>query len=293
MSGVSYQSNVERPRLYTQLLQRKGNWLYILELQGFIFFGTANKILEHVRHYLDTEAAARPPRYLILDFRLVTGVDSSAGFSFVKLMRLLTSREIKLILTNVSAEIQKQFIKQFPSDSVRYFSDLDHGTEWCGDDMITTFESVGLMARSVSLVKELTRAMPTPEDVEILRKCLQAREAQPGDCIIQQGQHQSGMYMIESGQVSILLEGADGGRLRLRTLGNGTFFGEMSIYTMEPASAWAIADRPTTLYQLSVEDLERLEKTSPQVALALHRFVATYMSERLAKVTNTVQALMH
>src|SRR5512138_1989794 len=293
MSGANYQSNVERPRLYTQLLRHKGNWLYILELQGFIFFGTANKILEQIRRYLETEAAERPPRYLILDFRLVTGVDSSAGFSFAKLMRLTASREIKLILTNGSAEVQKQFVKQFSSESVHYFSDLDHGIEWCGDDMITTFESVGLMARSGSLYKELIKAMPTPDDVEILRKCLQVRDVQPGECIIQQGQRQPGLYMIESGQVSILLESSDGSRLRLRKLGNGTFFGEMSIYTREPATAWVIADQPTSLYQLSADDLKRLEETAPQVASALHRFVATYMSERLAKMTNTVQALMH
>lgn len=159
--------------------------------------------------------------------------------------------------------------------------------------MITTFESVGLMARSGSLVKELIRAMPTPADVDILRGCLQAREVQPGEYIIQQGQRQAGLYMIERGQVSILLECEDGSRLRLRTLGNGAFFGEMSLYTREPATASAIADQPTSLYQLSVEDLNRLEETAPQVASALHRFVARYISERLAKMTNTVQALMH
>jgi len=293
MSGVSYQSNVERPRLYTQLLRHKGNWLYILELQGFIFFGTATKILEKIRQYVETEAAAHPPRYLILDFRLVTGADSSAGFSFARLMRLTETRGLKLILTNVSAQTRKQFIKQLPSKNVSYFSDLDHGIEWCGNDMISTFESVGMTAQSGSLFKELIKAMPTPADVEILRKCLRAREAQPGECIIQQGQRQAGLYMIESGQVSILLECEDGSRLRLRTIGNGAFFGEMGIYTREPATAWVIADRPTSLYQLPAEDLDRLEETAPQVASALHRFVATYMSERLAKMTNTVQALMH
>ncbi len=159
--------------------------------------------------------------------------------------------------------------------------------------MIMTFESTGLMARSGSLVKELIRAMPTPADVDILRNYLQARDVQPGECIIQQGQRPAGLYMIESGQVSIILESEDGSRLRLRTMKNGAFFGEMSLYTREPASASAIADQPTSLCQLSVEDLKRLEEIAPQVASALHRFVATYMSERLAKLTNTVQALMH
>ncbi|MBN2117347.1 MAG: SLC26A/SulP transporter family protein [Anaerolineales bacterium] len=293
LSSISYQSNVDRPRLHTQLLRRKGNWLYILELQGFIFFGTANKILEQIRHYLETEAAAHPPRYLLLDFRLVTGADSSAGFSFARLMRLTEARDIKLILTSVSAQIRKQFIKQLPSKSVSYFSDLDHGMEWCGNEMLSVFESVGMTIQSGSLFKELLKAMPTPADVEILRQCLRARETQPGECIIRQGQPPAGLYMIESGQVSILLECEDGSRLRLRTLGNGAFFGEIGLYTREPATAWAIADRRTSLYQLSTEDLDRLEETAPQVASALHRFVVTYMSERLAKMTNTVQALMH
>lgn len=291
LSGVSYQSTVERPRLYTQLLQRKGNWIYILELQGFIFFGTANKILEQVRHYVEMETAAHPPRYLILDFRLVTGADSSAGFSFAKLMRLVDAKGIKLILTNVSAKIQKQFIKQFPSKSVSYFPDLDHGVEWCGSDMISTFESTGIFARSDSLFKQLMRAMPTSEDMEILRKCLQSKEVQPGECIIRQGSPQEGLYMIERGQVSVMLECEDGSRLRMRTIGSGAFFGEMGLYTREPATASVIADQLTTLYQLSAEDLGKLEQASPQVASALHRFVATYMSERLAKLTNTVQAL--
>jgi len=293
LSGISYQSSVERPRLYTQLLRRKGNWLYILELQGFIFFGTANKILEQVRHYLETEAAAHPPRYIIVDFRLVTGADSSAGFSFAKLVRLAEGRGIKLILTGISAQIQNQFVKQLSSKSISYFPDLDHGVEWCGNEIISTIESTGLTAQFGSPFKQVMKAMPTPEDGEILRKHLLLKEVQAGECIIQQGQPQGGLYMIERGQVSVLLECEDASRLRLRTIGTGAFFGEMGLYTREPATAWVIADQPTSLYQLSAKDLDDLEHTAPQIASALHRFVATYMSDRMAKLTNTVQALMH
>jgi len=42
---------------------------------------------------------------------------------------------------------------------------------------------------------------------------------------------------------------------------------------------------------LMADDLAVLERTAPSIATALHRFVATYMSERLAKITATVQAL--
>lgn len=292
LSGTSYQSSVDRSRLHTQFLRRKGNWLYILELQGFIFFGTANEILEQTQQHLEAEGNGSSPRYLILDFRLVTGADSSAGFSFAKLMRRVEAKGIKLILTHVSAQIQKQFIRQLPAKSVSYFPDLDHGIEWCENDMVSALESVGIAAQSGSLFKQLIKAMPTSQDVEFLRQYLRLREVQTGECIIQQGNPQAGLYMIESGQVSVMLECEDGRQLRLRNLGSGAFFGEMGLYTREPATASVIADRPTILHQLSAEDLDKLEQVAPQVASALHRFVAAYMSERLAKMTNTVQAIM-
>ncbi|MFN2286654.1 MAG: SulP family inorganic anion transporter, partial [Anaerolineae bacterium] len=49
LSRTTYHSHVVRPRLYRQLLNQKGDWVYILRLQGFIFFGTANKLLEQIR----------------------------------------------------------------------------------------------------------------------------------------------------------------------------------------------------------------------------------------------------
>jgi SulP family sulfate permease len=288
-SGINYQSSVDRSRLHTQLLRHKGNWLYILELQGFIFFGTANRILEQIRAHLEANPG---PRYLILDFRLVTGADSSVGYSFAKILRLAQTRKIELALTNVSAQIQKQLLQQLPAEGVVYFPDLDHGIEWCENAMVAAFENADLAAQPDSLFTQLLKAMPTPADVEILRPYLQLKEFQPGETIIQQGSPQAGLHMIENGQISILLECEDGSRLRLRTLSSGAFFGEMGLYTHEPASAWVLADQPTSLYRLLAADLEQLEQTAPQVAAALHRFVAAYMSERLAKMTNTIQAVM-
>jgi SulP family sulfate permease len=92
--------------------------------------------------------------------------------------------------------------------------------------------------------------------------------------------------------VRVQLECDDGDVLRLRTLGAGTFFGEMGLYSGDRASATVIAEQPTSIYELLLEDLERLEQAAPPIAAALHRFVAAYMSERLAKMTSSVQTLL-
>jgi sulfate permease, SulP family len=293
LTGVSYQSNVTRSRLHAQLLRRKGDWLHILELQGFIFFGTANQILEKVRARLASSSESHPPRFIILDFRLVTGFDASAAFSFAKILRLLQARDIHLVLTHLTPQMQASLAKDLPPGRVHYFKDLDHGLEWCENEMAASFESAGLAQDEASLYDQLSQAMPNPQAVETLQERLTHSEANPGECIIRQGDPQCGLYMIESGRVTIYLETDEGGLVRLRSLGAGSFFGEMGVYTRRPASANVTADQPTHFYHLSSTDLEHLETSAPDVAAALHRFVAAYLSERLAKMTATVQSLLH
>jgi sulfate permease, SulP family len=289
LSGVSYRSRVDRSRLYTGLLRKKGDWLHILELQGFIFFGTANQLVDKIRTRLET---TNPPRYLILDFRLVTGADSSAGFSFSKIKRLAAGKGVGLVLTNLNPQTMKLLEKSLPASEASYFPDLDHGIEWCENQMIATFESVGLAARPGSLFKQLSRALPRSEDVETLKRYMQVCNYQPGDRIIKQGSEQTGLYMIEKGLVTIYLECEDGSLLRLRSLESGAFFGEMGVYSGEPASATVVAEQPTQLYQLSSMDIKRLEQEAPSIATAFHRLIIAYMSERVAKMTNTIEALV-
>jgi SulP family sulfate permease len=295
LSGVTYQSTVHRPRLHEQLLLKKGDWLYILELQGFIFFGTANQLLEQVRERLE-RACDQPPRFIILDFRLVTGIDSSTAFSFTKMKRLAEAKAVGLVLTHLTPAIHRQLegselLGEGPK-AARIFPDLDHGIEWCEEEMIRTFESVGLAAKPESLLKQLLRALPSQFEVDELNRYLRKQEVPAGECIICQGERTGGLYMIESGQVRVQLACEDGSTLRLRTLGPGAFFGEMGVYSGERASATVVAEEPSVVYRLTTEDLEELEKTEPSLAASLHRFVAGYVSERLAKMTTTVEALL-
>ena len=67
LSGAEMRSNVERCAYHRRALTEKlGQHIHILELQGFIFFGTANALLEQIRSRLaDTQRS--PVRYIILD----------------------------------------------------------------------------------------------------------------------------------------------------------------------------------------------------------------------------------
>jgi SulP family sulfate permease len=292
LSGVTYHSNVERPRLYRQILQRKGHWLYVLRLQGFIFFGTAHGLLEQIRQRIDAPDLS-PPRFVVLDFRLVTGLDSSAVFSFVKLRQLAQRHGVALVFTHLSPGIRRRAEKLvFEDGEGHIFPDLDHGVEWCEDQMIATVESTGLATRPKTLTDQLTEALPGPDDVARLMEYLRTESIEPGDYLVRQGDAHGGIHFIESGQVTALLEQDDGSTLRLRTMSAGTVIGEMGVYLSAPASVSVVAEQPTTLYILSADALARMEADDPALASAFHRFMAGLLAERLDGATDTIQALL-
>src|SRR5262249_35840682 len=139
LSGANHQSNVERPPPQHRLLREHGEQVYILQLQGFIFFGTAHNLLTQVT--LRTESEQLPPlRFLVLDFRRVSGLDSSAVLSFVRMRRLAQRRGFTVLVTHVSPPISHQLtVSRLADDSpgaFRVFPDLDHGIEWCEERIL-------------------------------------------------------------------------------------------------------------------------------------------------------------
>jgi SulP family sulfate permease len=160
MSGNRYQSTVVRPRLYEKLLHQKGDWLYILKLHGFIFFGTAHQLLTHLKQRL-SDPRQLDLRYVVFDFQQVTGLDSSAVLSFIKIKQLAQQQNIILVFTHLSSEIEQQLKKEIlDHNRCRLFDDLDHGLEWCENQMIAAFESVGLAARPKTLKQYLEALLP-------------------------------------------------------------------------------------------------------------------------------------
>ncbi|NJL21774.1 MAG: sodium-independent anion transporter, partial [Leptolyngbyaceae cyanobacterium SM1_3_5] len=116
-----------------EILETEGDQAYIVELQGLIFFGTANKLLNQVRDRIN-HADSKPVRCVILDFRLVSGLDASAVLSFAKLKQVATQKQVHLLYTNLSAEAMQRLEQgdciEKNDPYCHIFADLDRGLEW-------------------------------------------------------------------------------------------------------------------------------------------------------------------
>lgn len=312
---VNHQSHVMRPRLYEQLLEQRGDSFAIVELQGFIFFGTAYTLVEEIKARLD-HPSRLPLQYLLLDFRLVTGIDSSATLSFSRLMQIIESREMHLVLTHLAPAVQRQLEKEVlvtPPDSAprwRIFPTMVEGIAWCEEQMIAVFADMGLVAESKTLLEMLDDLLPGEEDEmdwleglnplvarpgprheERLAPYVERVDAAAGDVLIRKGQKVTGMYFIESGQVVAQNEDEDGSTQQFVVMQRGTAFGEVGVYTGQKANATVIARTPAALIYLTSANLKRIEEEDAPLAIAIHRLIADTLGRKLSHATIALEAL--
>jgi SulP family sulfate permease len=286
-SGAEIRSHVERCAYHRQVLANElGPHIYVLELQGFIFFGTANALLDQIRaRVADTEQP--PVRYIVLDFRRVTGLDSSAVLSFVKGQQLAEAQTIILVLTHLSERIREQLeLGGLFEDEVgvHVFPDLDHGLEWCEEELLEV-EGITAMYVPITLSAQLADGGFEKADTARLMGFLDRVD-------IKKGEYADDLYFIELGNVSIYLETEGGERVRLQTLGLGTAVGELDLYLGTSSTASVIADSPTIAYRLTRAALSRMVEEEPELAATFHEFVAHLLSERLAATTRTLEAAL-
>jgi SulP family sulfate permease len=293
LSGAQFTSNVDRPLREGRWLREQGDAICILKLQGFIFFGTATHVFEEIRER--AAAADRLPlKFVVLDFRRVTGLDSSAVFSLRKAEQLARQRGFVLALCQAGPELLAEFqAAKAPAGGgacLRLYPDLDHGLEACENALLQAAPAGD--GPALTLVGQWTELWPEGTGLAGLLPYLERREIAADAHLIRQAENSSGLFFIESGRVAVRLELSDGQSVRLRQMGSGTVVGEISLLLGGPRTASVVAIEPCIVYGLSAAGLARLEQADAALALTFHRFMARLLAERLANSTRSLRCLM-
>lgn len=288
LSGATYRSKVERPARERWNLREEGGGILVFVLQGFLFFGTANRLLEEVRAWILENPAGRK-RFLIFDFRVVRGIDSSAAMSFERIGQLATSHGVTVVLTDVAPAMRRLLERRRITEGggIRFESDVDHGMEWC-EARILEGESTGKGPSIDPLGGARAHAMA----MEPLMAYLEPMDVGAGEYLIRQDEAPDGLYFVESGSLTVRLELEDGRWRRLRRLLPGTVVGEVGMYLGVTRASSVVAEEPARVYRMSAAKLAEMDRRDPELAARFHRFVATLTAERLADVTQTVEDLL-
>ena len=295
LNGEIYHSNVDRPKVHRSILNKKGARIYILRLQGFIFFGTIQTILERVRGRI-SDKDQQPLKFIVIDFQRVNRLDSSAVFGITRLKQLMLSTQVQMVWTNVANAIRRQLERGGLVDetdgSFIILPSLDHGVEWCENKILEQEGITDLTGFIERMEGQLKRTFPGLQAADRLMKYLERREVKQGEYLMRQGDPPTEMYFVEAGLITAQLEFPDGQILRLRSIRGGATVGEMGLYLDSVRTASVVAARPSSVYRLSAQALKEMREKDPEVAALLHEWIARLLAERLADNNRTIEALL-
>lgn len=286
LTGRTRRSNVDRDDAKTRVLERYGDAILILCLQGHLFFGTAHGLLRTIGHHLQSRRDHRNPHWVLIDLRRGSGIDASAINTFSRIKQLCDSYSVELILTAPSQQILHALKKANVLNDVRkgidWFPDLDHGLEYCENELLA-FHAHTLPQEHHGIDALLEASTPAEKLArDRLLRYLKHREWPPGSIIIQQGSPPVGLHFILSGRVSVERRNRpEEPPIRLRTMDPGTCIGEISFYLRRETTASVIAQTRVCALSLDDADLAVLEDQDPAAAILLHKIVSRRLGERL------------
>lgn len=296
LTGVEQRSNVDRPSRHQGILDGTGAQLAILKLQGFIFFGTANRLLERVRTRC-LQRAKVPLRFMLLDFGAVTGVDSSSLLSFVKMRQLAAQRRFTLVFCRLSPALKKQLAQEgfnsAPAKAYRSFRDLDHALEFCEDEILAPAMAAPVPGDDFDLRRQLGATFRAGGDIDRLLGYFERIEVPAGQAIIVQDAASDTLFLVEHGQVSATLRnGQADGELRLHTMAAGSIIGELGFILGGRRTATITADRPSVLNRLTAAGLERMRSEAPEIAVGFESHLNRLLAARLVQANRVIKSLL-
>jgi SulP family sulfate permease len=292
LDGEVYQSNVDRSSANQEILSNQAKQLFILKLQGFIFFGTANGFLAQIKSRLE-DTTLPAVRFIVLDFTLVNGLDSSALNSFEKLKQLAESHGFSIVLTNAAPIIHTKISLHYGTEGsvpIRFFPDLDHGVEWCEEEILIRSQAAGedeVYPLERFLEAEFQDAAKAEKIVGYFKKRTIAKESY----LVRQGDQANEIYYLEAGSIAIELELANGKTFRLRKMQAGTIVGEVGVYLGETRTASIMAYKDSLVYCLSGTALTKMYENDPDLAALFHQLIIKVLANRLKKSNKTIEAL--
>ena len=192
-TGRDHASHIERGPEIRKLLDREGDCIVILRLQGAIFFGTAGDLMGDIRDRLESGDGSRL-KYLVLDFKHVTFLDASGARSFSRLAQLTENHGVSVVVTGHGSRIRRQlegngfFTAPEAVGPVRriQFSQLDEGVAWSENRIL---DVLGISQANVvgSLEDWLADLLEDEDAARSMAPFFERQEYAAGDWLFRQG----------------------------------------------------------------------------------------------------------
>ena len=282
------------------VLQQCGHRIAVLELEGAIFFGSADFLEGRVGELVRSGVT-----HIVLDMKRITDIDSTGGLALERIGQRLRKAGGCLAVSYVPVERRRRglpvaterrktdrprqlwaLIEQAGGlgavDRNQFYPDTDSALAALEYLVIADFTSEDLSAtmrhlRMPPILQGLSR-----QEVAVFRRLATRRFYKAGETVFSQGDRGDALYYISRGSVDISIHLKETGvGKRLQSLSEGNVFGEMAILDSKPRAASVIAKADTVCYRLGVEEFEKIKNDYPEAGIKLLNNFCRMFSERM------------
>jgi glutaminase len=288
--GDLVHSNRLRTPYERQVLARQGDKVAVLEAQGALFFGSTEQLLRRIAQL------AAETRYVVVDFKRVHLADASAHKLIARAARSIADSGAELVFASIADDgplgtLARELGAQEERRAVRIFSDTDAALEW-GEDRLLAGSSKGSGTKFALSELDLLKGL-SAEDYRLIEPIVRPLVFEKGEVIIREGAEAKLFFVVARGTVSVQIrvQGQNGRKKRVASIGPGLSFGEMALLDGGKRSADIVADEKVICYGLAVDQLVELAAEHPNIMITILRNLTRDFSERLRHANEAISAL--
>lgn len=289
--NVVHSRKTREPR-HMQVLSDHGAKILVLELEGPIFFGTA----ENLALYL--EAAWRDDvSYVVIDLKRVNDIDSTGAKTLLQAHDRMTREGKYMLLSSLPerthvANLLKDMGVTAALTRQRLFNDTDRAIEWAEEHLILAQLGDEESGVEFPFGKLDVLAGMNEEELIAMKNAMERRAYRKGDILFREGDISDELYVIAKGSASVRLRLSGTEReTRLITFSPGTVFGELALLDQEARSATVESDDDLVCYVLTRRQFENLTAEHSAVAIKLLANLGRELSGRLRRANRTIYQL--
>jgi sulfate permease, SulP family len=280
-----------RPQTEAELLQAQGRRIALIELDGALFFGTA----EAADHQI--EKLVRVSDFIVIDFERVSEVDASGARVLLQAADVVRRNGKTLLLAGLrTRDGRTHMIRDMDVhgriQETQFFADADRALEYAEDKLLARLEHAPVEATALTLEQTLLGGGLTGEERATLAEMLTERRFRKGERVFASGEAGDQMYVLLQGQIGIWLPTRDPnheGR-RLVSYAPGVVFGEMALLAGVARSADAIAESDALVLELTRESYLRLMSEYPTLLGKLLLNISLLLASRVRALTDELEA---
>ena len=260
-------SNVTRCHADHSFLWERAEKIQILELEGALFFGTADTLHEYIDPLIDAQAHT-----IIIDLKLVTEIDQTAADIMLQCQSKVAASGSNLVISGLDLE---RAANRFPDmllplseGRFQYFDTVEDAIASAESDML-----VGRERSEIPLLEVDVLAQLKPDQLDLIKRHCTKVELTAGEYLIREGGIDRVMYFLVKGSLVVgtrtLGNQGNSRFVRFGTTCAGSAVGEMAVFDQQPRSADVMAVDAVTCFALSEDDIQRVRDCDADAAYAL------------------------